>query len=373
MRAIPGIKHFLFGLAISLSSCSKNDRRAAQQQAAAYPVIEVPARTIRVQKRYPTHIEGIVNSDIRSKIEGYIKKVLVDEGAHVHQGQPLFELETQSLSRDADAAKAKVHAARVEVDKLVPLVEKGIVSPVQLETAKAELEVAKSRYSSIAAQISYATVKSPTAGFVGAIAFRAGALVGPNDPRPLTRVADIDRVYAYFSMGEVDYLNFLQSTPGKNLREKLQSFPPVSLTLANGETYGRRGKIQTASGQINSHTGTVRFRAIFDNPNHLIANGSNGMVNIPITYKNTAVVPQSATYERQGQTYVYKISTDKRAKATAISIRAGVDNLYAIRSGVKEGDKIVAKGIEKLRDNALIRLREAAFDSIAKPVEKLFK
>ena len=78
-------------------------------------------------KTYPTTIEGIVNSDVRAKISGYIQKVLVDEGQKVKKGQPLFRLETQSLSQDAEAAKAAVNVAQVEVDKLVPLVEKGII------------------------------------------------------------------------------------------------------------------------------------------------------------------------------------------------------------------------------------------------------
>ncbi len=371
MRAIPYAKHFLFGLAISLSSCNPNEQRVAQQP--SYPVIEVPTRTLTTYKSYPTHIEGVVYSDIRAKVQGYIKKVLVDEGERVHKGQPLFQLETQSLSQDADAANAKVHSARIEVDELVPLVESGIVSPVQLEIARAHLESAKSIYNSIVADIAYANIKSPVNGFVGAIAFREGTLVGPNDQTPLTRVADIDRVYAYFSMGEVDYLNFLQNTKGKSLSEKIKNLPGVSLILPSGETYGRKGKIQTATGQINPRIGTVRFRAILDNPNHLIADGNSGIIKIPVVYENTVVVPQNATYEQQGQTYVYKVSSDNRARATAVGIQAGADNLYAIRAGVKEGDKIVAKGIEKLRDGTPITPREVAFDSMAKQPETVFK
>lgn len=371
MRTIPHVKPLLFGLALALSSCNENDSH--QRQAPTYPVIQIPVRTLTTYNSYPARIEGVVNSDIRAKVRGYIQKVLVDEGEHVRKGQPLFQLETQSLSQDAAAARAKVYSARVEVDKLVPLVEKNIVSEVQLETAKAHLESVKSSYNSIVADVAYAMIKSPVDGFVGAIPFRAGTLVGPGDRTPLTTVTDTHRVYVYFPMNETDYLNFLQNTEGKNLQEKIKNFPAVSLILPNGAAYGRKGEIQTATGQINPNTGALRFRAIFDNPGYLLTNGNSGIVKIPVTYRNMVVVTQSATYEQQGQIYVYKVSADHRAKATAVTVEARADNLYAISAGLKEGDKIVAEGTEKLREDALITPREVAFDSIAKPVEKLFK
>src|SRR5690606_21301372 len=134
---------------------------------------------------YPTSLEGIVDSEVRAKTSGYITHVLVDEGQKVKKGQTLFTLETQSLSQDAAAAKANVNAAQVEVDKLKPLVEKNIISAVQLETAKAKLAQAQSGYNSIAANIGYATIKSPVDGYVGAIPFREGALISPTSQVPL--------------------------------------------------------------------------------------------------------------------------------------------------------------------------------------------
>src|SRR5690606_29496448 len=130
-------------------------------------------------------------------------------------------------SQDAGAAEANVNAARVEVEKLKPLVEKGIISPVQLETAKARLAQAEASYKSIMASIGYATIKSPVDGYVGAIPFREGTLVSPADPTPLTTVSDVDEVYAFFSMNERDYLNFLQTAEGNTLSEKIRNFPPV--------------------------------------------------------------------------------------------------------------------------------------------------
>ncbi|WP_394369912.1 efflux RND transporter periplasmic adaptor subunit [Tenacibaculum piscium] len=172
-------------------------------------------------------MEGIINSNVNAKMGGYIQKVLVDEGQKVRKGQVLFRLETQSLNQDASAAKARVNVAQVEVEKLKPLVEKNIISAVQLETAKANLAQAKANYSSVNANIGYATIKSPVNGFVGAINFREGSLINPNNSVPLTTVSDISKVYAFFNLNETAYLDFLQNATGKTFEQAIKPIPTL--------------------------------------------------------------------------------------------------------------------------------------------------
>lgn len=359
---------------VLLSSCgNKQDNQQAQMPPATFPVAQIAHKTITGYQEYPTNIEGIVNSHIRAKISGYIQKVFVDEGQKVTKGQPLFKLETQSLSQDAGAAKARINVAQVEVDKLIPLVEKNIISPVQLETAKANLAQAKANYNSIVANVDYATVKSSVDGYVGSINFREGSLVSPSDATPLTTVSDIKQVYAFFSLNEADYLDFLQKTKGENLNEKIANFPEVSLILVNGNTYSEKGKIETSSGQINQNTGTVNFRAIFNNPNELLTNGNSGKINIPTIYENAIVIPQEATYEQQGNIMVFKVGENNTVSSLIVKVKRSIDNLYVVESGIKEGDKIVTKGAEKLRTDMVITPQEIPFDSIMKPIKTAFK
>ena len=359
---------------ISCGDDKSNQQQAqAQSQVMPYPVISITNKTVTGYNSYPTRIEGIVNSDVRAKVQGYIQKVLVDEGAKVRKGQPLFKLETQSLTQDANAAKASVNAAQVEVDRLAPLVKKDIIGEAQLETAKAKLEQAKSQYESISANIAYATVKSPVDGYVGSIRLRQGTLVGPNDTTPLTNVSDTKQVYAYFSMNESDYLNFIQSTKGETRQEKVDNFPEVSLVLTNGSTYEQKGKIQTVTGQVNRNTGTISFRAIFDNPNQLLTNGNSGTIKIPVTYQDVTVVPQNSTFEQQGKILAYRVADSNKVESTTLKTKAAIGNLYVVESGLKKGDKIVAKGAGKLRPGTKIQPQEVPFDSIAKPVDQLFQ
>jgi len=365
---------FILSLSLALYSCNNNENKQVQNQQIAipFPVSTIENKTVIGYDTYPTSIEGIINSEVRAKTTGYVSKVMVDEGQKVKKGQVLFQLETESLTQDAKAAAANVNAAQVEVNKLKPLVEKNIISEVQLETAKAKLLQAKSSYNSLLATIEYAQIKSPIDGWVGSINYREGSLISPSNSTPLTVVVDTKKVYAYFSMNEKEYLNFLQKTKGNNLQEKIKNFPKVQLKLANGAIFSEKGEIQTINGQVNKVTGTVSFRALFNNPNLLISNGNSGQIRIPIEYKNKPVLPKSATFEQQGQVFTYKVDNNNIAKAKLINIKANVDNLYVIESGLTAGEKIVASGINKLRNNTIISPQEVAYDSIVKPIKVLF-
>ncbi|MGA9325563.1 MAG: efflux RND transporter periplasmic adaptor subunit [Salegentibacter sp.] len=363
------------GLMLSFTACkdsADNSKAQAASQVSPFPVVKVERRTVTTYSRYPASLEGEVSSEVRPKIPGYIREVLVDEGEKVKKGQILFKLETESLNQDAAAAKANVNAAQVEVNKLKPLVEKNIISEVQLETAKAKLEQAKSNYNSIAANIGYANVKSPVNGVVGSISYRKGALATPQDPKPLTRISSIEKVYAYFSMNEKDFLNFIQNAEGKTQEEKIKNLPPVKLLLANGEEYSNKGTIETISGDIDPQTGTVTFRALFDNSTGLLRNGSSGTVLVPKTYENAIVIPAVSTFEQQGKKLVYKVQNDSLA-SHAVEVQDEAGKLYVIKEGVDEGEVILANGVSKVRPGMKIKPQPVAMDSILNSFDTVFK
>lgn len=358
---------------ISCGNANGEKQAESLQGPLQFPVVSIPIKTVTSDLTYPASIEGIINSEVRAKIAGYISDVLVDEGQEVRKGETLFKLETQSLNQDAAAAKANVNVAQVEVDKLKPLVEKEIISKVQLETALAKLQLAQSSFNRIRATIDYANIKSPVNGFVGSVRLRKGALVGPANQQPLTLVSDISKVYAYFSMNEKEYLNFLENTQGKDIPEKIKNLPKVQLILANGNRYDQEGTIETINSQVDPNTGSISFRAIFDNPSRLLTNGNSGKIKVPKVYADVLVVPKESTYELQGSTYVFKVGKDSMAVASQIRILDEVDNLYVISEGLEKGNWIIAKGVAKLRGTTKVKPMEVPFDSVAKPIKRVFR
>ncbi|MFT3903728.1 MAG: efflux RND transporter periplasmic adaptor subunit [Niabella sp.] len=373
---------FIALAAVAASCNSKNQNPQAAPPALPYPVVQVEMKDITGYQTYPTNLEGKINNAVRAKISGYIKQVFVDEGQVVKAGQPLFRLETNVLSQDANAAKsaitaaqAAVSAAQVEVDRLVPLVEKGIISNVQLETAKANLlrargqsEQARASYNSVVASMDFSIVRSPISGVVGAINFREGSLVGPADQTPITTVSEIGQLYAYFAMNEREYFDFLAAHRGNTVKEKLSNLPAVDLILANGDIYPEKGKIQTVTGQINPQTGTIQFRAIFQNQNGLLNNGNSGTIRLPKRHPNALVIPQSATFERQGIVYVFRLDKDT-AYTTPIEVLDQVNNYTVVKAGLNPGDKIIAQGTGKVRDKTRVLPNIVNMDSLVSSVK----
>lgn len=353
----------LFAGLFLVASCQNNELQVAEQTP-VYPTVEVPVMNITGYTTYPVRVEGKVNSAVRAKVSGYITEVLVDEGQKVSEGQVLFKLETASLTEQAEAAAANVNVAQVEVNRLEPLVDQGIISSVQLETARARLAQAQASHNSIAANIDYAEIKSPVDGYVGSIPFRQGALVSPGDPNPLTTVSDIDDVYAFFSMNERDYLNFVMTTEGETLTDKIRNFPPVELELVNGEVYDIEGEIQTVTGQVNTQTGTVSFRASFPNPNRILANGNSGRIRIPKVHENAVVVPEISTFEQQGRVYVYRVNSDSVTVSSGIEVLDRINGMAIVGSGIQGGDQIVARGVGLIQNNTQIQPDPVSFESL---------
>lgn len=353
------MKKIALGLsAISLAfiaSCGgKNEQQATAPQAPSLKVNTLEKQDITLYNSYSTNIEGEQNVEIWPKVSGFVQKIYVEEGQQVKKGQLLFKLETQTLSQDAQAAKAAVNVAQVEVDKLVPLVEKNIISEVQLKTAKAQLEQAKSTYSSIAANIGYSNIVSPVNGYIGEIPYKVGALVSSSMGQPLTVVSDISTVRAYFSMTEKQLLEMKSKMTKGGASVSSENSPEVELVMINGETYPHKGKIAMVNNIINPTTGSVTLRADFNNPNFLLSSGSTGTIKVPSPQKDVMVVPKMATVDIQGNKLVYILQDDNTVKSQKINIIDQTDSEYLVSQGVQPGNTIVVEGVSKLREGQSI-------------------
>lgn len=384
--------------ALSLTACKKEAPK--QEGPKPYPVVNVETKNIVGYQTFPASIEGRVNNEVRAKIQGYITQVLVDEGQYVTKGQPLFRLETNILTENAAASKAgigaaesniaaaqaAVSAANVEVNKLKPLVQKNIISNVQLQTAQANLAQAQAQvqqakaarsqavanYKGVAANIDYSVIRAPISGVIGKLPLKVGSLVGPTDQSALTTISDTSGIYAYFSMNEKEYFDFLEKSKGATMPEKIKNLPMVELQLANGSLYPEKGRIEAITGQIDPTTGTIQFRVSFTNAQKLLSNGNSGTIRLPKAYDNVLVVPESATYEQQGIVYVYKVDKGDTARNVVINVIDRIENMALIKSGVNKGETIVAAGVGALKPGTAVKPKPVKMDSLVKSIKPKF-
>jgi len=371
----------ILAVSVFIASCGNKNDKSAQAggapQVKEYKTITLETQSATLNTDYPASIQGQQNIEIRPRVEGYIEKIYVDEGAVVKAGQPLFKInapeyeqQVRTATASIKSAQAAVSSAKLAVNKVKPLVEKEIISKYELESAEYNYESAMATLAQANASLvnaktnlGYTTVTSPVNGVVGSIPFRLGSLVGSNNAEPMTTVSSIGNVYAYFAMNEKVLLNFTQSSG--TLAQKIKKLPAVSLLLSDGSAYGEKGHIETVNGLINTETGSVNIRARFPNPKGIIRSGSSTTVRIPTEVKDGILVPQSATFELQDKMFAVTVGKDgvtKNVNITVMENNAG--NYYVVSSGLKAGDQIVLEGVASLKDGSQIKAHNQSAETV---------
>ncbi|MAN85762.1 MAG: efflux transporter periplasmic adaptor subunit [Algoriphagus sp.] len=354
----------LSALVVGINSCTEvKSKNTTEKEEPLIPILELQPQTVEVPQTYICDIQAIQFVEVRSKVEGFVNQIFVDEGQHVKKGQKLFQLssaEYNELMNSARAnlmkAKAEEKAAKVERERLLVLVEKNIISKSELELANSKLSVAESQIAEAEAQLkgaqmglSYTTVKAPFDGIVDRIPHKIGSLVNENDL--LTSITDISSVFAYYKVNESEYLSFMRTQIEGNDFSSLDD--KLSLILSDGEKYPEKGRLETTEGDIEEKTGSIGFRVRFPNPDKLIKHGASGKIQMMSNLTDVFLIPQKATFEIQDFTYVYVVDKENVVKVRSFKPlqRMGV---YYIAQGFEPGDRIVLEGIQQLQDGAKI-------------------
>ncbi|MEN0052328.1 MAG: efflux RND transporter periplasmic adaptor subunit [Mucilaginibacter sp.] len=354
-----------------MASCSnppEANNGAGQPQ--EYPVYAVQNSQATLLASYPASLEGEQNVEIRPKVDGYISQIYVDEGATVKKGQLLFKIDAPQYQQEVitanasiKSAEAEVNAAKLQVANITPLVKKEIVTGTALQNAQynlqakeAQLAQARATLANAKTNIGYTTIVSPAAGVVGKLPNKPGSLVSPSSPVPLTTVSNIQKIYAYFSFDEKQFLEFSAKYPGKSISEKIKQLPAVSLVLSDGMVYPEKGRIETVNGLIDNQTGSVSFRATFPNPLGTLRSGGSATLQIPVSIASALLLPQKATFEVQGRKMVYVVNEKGMVKGKEVQVMdlfAGND--YVVKDGLKAGDRVVTDGMGNLKDSVTIK------------------
>jgi len=372
---------FLYGL-VALESC-KNGSTApgyAAPPPATLPVISISSRPFTTFREYTASLEGSNDIEIRPQVSGYIEKIFVDEGAFVKKGQPLFKINDQpylealnNANASLSVAKANQASAEISMNKLEPLVANNVISPIQLQTAKAAYDAATAYVSQAAAQvgnakinISYSLIRAPVDGFIGRIHLKIGSLVGGNNADPMTNISEVRDVRAYFSISETAFLRFKDEYPGKTLEDKIKNLPPVELILSDNSIYPLKGRVEIVAGQFAAGTGAIPFRAKFPNPNGVLRSGSTGRIRISISIPGGLVIPQESTFELQDKVFVFVLGDSNKVHSAAVQIGGRSGNYYLVENGIKAGDRIVYSGVDKLNDGSPVQPVPMSLDSLLK-------
>jgi membrane fusion protein, multidrug efflux system len=366
----------LFTIIIFLASCYAKESKLQGGQESGnaslprYKVAPVFFGKATFHYTFPASIEGEQNVEIRPKVDGFVQKIFVDEGATVHKGQPLFQLKNpqyEAAVRTAVSsvaiAEADLLTSEMDVEKVKLLVDKNIISKYELESKfyalvsrRASLASAHANLINAEVNLRYTYISSPSNGIIGAIPYKVGSLVTSASIDPLTTVYNTRNVYAYFSLNEKQLLWLSRNVKGATLQNKLAIIQDVSLVMADGWEYPLKGRITTATGLISTETGSANFRATFPNPQQLIRSGNSATIKIPVTLDSAILIPQAATFNLQGKKFVYKLIGKDSISNVAVEVDENtVGDLYIVKQGLKKDDQILIEGAGNI--NGRIRIK----------------
>lgn len=354
-------------LLILFTACHEKNKE--EQTTEAYPVIcPIVSDTVYI-KEYVADIQSLQNVEIRARVKGYLENIYVDEGQHVKKGQLLFSISSRRFKEEVAKANAAVKSAiadaksaEIQVKNMQTLVDQDVVSRSELEmqqskldAANANVESAKSSAANAAINLSLTKIRAPFEGVLNRIPYKPGSLI--DEDALLTSISDNRQVFAYFNVSEQEYLNLICQRKNENDQQ-------VSLIMANNAAYPLTGKIETVEGEIDKNTGNIAFRARFENPDHILKNGSSGKIQLKNKISNALLIPQKATFEIQDKIYVFTVDKKNVVRMCPVTTSFRLPFLYVVSSGVSPSDRIVYEGIQRVKAGDTIKTQSEQLENL---------
>ncbi len=334
------------GALLCLASCeSKKEEKA---EPVTFLVTSPLKKDTVVLANYVCQIKAIQHIELRALEKGYLEKIFVDEGKYVKQGQLMFQIMPAMYNAEFNKAEAEANFAEREYLNTKSLADSNIVSKNELALAKAKLNKAKAEMSIAQVHLGFTSIKAPFSGIMDHFQVRLGSLVNEGDL--LTTMSDNSKMWVYFNVPEAEYLNI-------KTHQNKEDLLNVKLLMANNQMFKFPGIVQTVEADFNNETGNIAFRATFPNPEGLLRHGETGSIVITQPLNSALLIPQKATFEVLEKKYVYVVDKNNMIRSREIKIAAELPNIFAVQSGLKEGDKILLEGLRQVSENQKIQYK----------------
>ncbi|WP_197722148.1 efflux RND transporter periplasmic adaptor subunit [Sulfuriflexus mobilis] len=360
---VVGVVLILQGVSASETKSNAN----AEQQAMPVEVAIIEEQAIRLWKDFSGHLTAVDYVEIRPQVTGLITDVKFEDGQLVSKGDILYIIDPRPLKAAVDKAEAELMVARnrytladKEYKRAKDLIKTNVISQRIYDERMNTKLVSEATVKSAAAQLSeaeinlgHAYVRAPVSGRVSRAEITEGNLVsaGPNAPL-LTAIVSSKNIYADFEVDEQTYLRYVHAISPS--RQKTANKIPVELRLQSDELM-YRGKIHAFDNRIDRSSGTIRARAIFDNPENKLLPGMYVRLRLgSATEENRILVSERAIGTDQNRKFVYVVNAENKTTYREVQLGDSIDGDRIVRSGLTVGDKVIIRGLMRIRPNMLV-------------------
>ena len=331
-----------------------------QAQAAAVDVAPVRERSIHDQREYAGRLEAVDHVAIRPQVSGTITQVHFSDGSLVQAGDVLFTIDPRpyeaAVARaraDLAASKARAHYTAAEFARAKRLLAQNAIARKDFDensnaasVAKAQQQAAEAALASAELDLEHTQVTAPVSGRVSRAEVTEGNyVVAGSTAQALTTLVSVDKMYASFEVDEQSFLAFVQ--PSRMSRSEPTS---VSMGLMNELGFPRQGKVASVDNRLDSASGTIRLRAIFDNADGMLVPGLYARIRLSSgTERNAVLVKETAIGTDQDKRFVLVVDQNERTAYREVKLGALREGMRVVEEGLQAGERVVVNGMQHVR------------------------
>ncbi|MCE9686421.1 efflux RND transporter periplasmic adaptor subunit [Shewanella sp. AS16] len=365
----------LAGAALVLSACSQPQAEQAGQQALPQvDVAQVIQERITEWDEFTGRLQAPETVTLVPRVSGYIQEVHFKEGAMVEAGELLFQIdpnafiaEVQRLSAELTSAQTAQQLAANDFERANKLFGHNAVSAELLDSRLAHKRQTAAAVASVQAaldkaklDLSYTKVTAPIAGRVSYALVTAGNYVSAGQSQ-LTRLVSTANMHAYFDVDEQTYLKYARLTAQGKLADKRDGGNPVYMALANDSDFNYVGKVDFVDNAVDQRTGTIRVRASFDNRDNLLLPGLFARIRVAGSASYDAVlIDDKAIGTDLNNKFVLLVNEQNQLEYRGVTLGEKVRGLRIISQGLSANDRIVVKGLQRVRPKMQVEPKPVA-------------
>ena len=364
-------------LCACLSGCSKKSGDTLpQQQPPTVEVITLSYTNYQGYAKIAGNLESPATVNFQAQVSGYLKSAPTREGLMVETNDILFEIDPSTYLAAREATQAQLlidqaRAAKADADLVrnEELMAQEVISKAQYDVyvasakeSKAAVELSKAKLETAEINLGFTKIYAPYRGLLGEVAVRPGILVSAGITQ-LGSMGVIDPIWVTFPLSEQAYLRGTKDgvfeTAAKALPEKLNleadNWLRVELILADNSLYPEKGRIIFVDREFSSTTGTLKVKVEFPNPNGHLRPNQFAQVRLPYRlFTDVFVIPQSAIMQLQSKAMAYVVGQENKVQMRALDVALFDDNQAIIKGGLNPGERLVVKGLLKLRNGITV-------------------
>lgn len=347
--------------------CNNSENNTPAPQAPPISVAQVEQDSVTLFASYPAYLEATDFVDLVARVSGYQVATLYKPGQHVSKGDTMFIIEPtqyQDAVAQAEAAlataKSQFYFAENNYKRMKDVANSNAISEIDLikseaayYQAEAAIMSAEAALKTAQTQLDYCYVRAPFSGTPTSSTFSDGDYVTPGSNGQLATLYRDDKLYAYFSIDDAQYMRFIQNLRSNNTK---LSQDKVRLSFAEPLPHDYVGYINYIAPNIDLNTGTLRIRIIVDNPYDELKHGMYATVHLPYTRSEKALLVNDASIgtDQVGK-YLYVVNDSNIVELRHVELgEVYNDTLRIISSGVNPGEKYVTRALQKVHEGMRI-------------------